>query len=105
MICTDCPKRAKCKHLCYRAEEYVNQDNDDEPWINISSAERIEQLEAKTMETVSTTEAILQNYFIDRMTVKEIAEKHCKSRQYVHKLIKKFTKILSSNIKKSIKRG
>jgi hypothetical protein len=51
---------------------------------------------------VGTTEAILQNYFIDRMTTKEIAEHYNKSQRYINKTIKHYKSILIENIKKSV---
>jgi DNA-directed RNA polymerase specialized sigma subunit len=47
----------------------------------------------------------LQNYFIDRMKPKDIAERYYKSQQYVYRIIKKYSKIIAENIKKAAKNG
>ena len=99
MNCNECSKYLKCRTPCNKVEDYINQDNDEEQWLNISFTDRIEVFEVKSKDTVSTTEAILQNYFIDRMTPKEIAEKHYKSQQYVYWVIKKYTVLIAKAIK------
>jgi hypothetical protein len=93
----------KCKSPCKAIEEYIAQDTNDEQWLNIYFTDRIEVYEMESKETVSTTEVILQNYFIDRMSPKEIAEKHYKSQQYIYWLIKKYTVLIAKAIKQSCK--
>jgi hypothetical protein len=88
---------------CEQVEDYINQDYNEDDWLKISFTDRIEGYEMKTKDTVSTTEAILQNYFIDRMNPKEIAEKHYKSQQYIYWLIKKYTVLIANAIKKACK--
>lgn len=101
--CIQCVKKKKCITLCAEAEAYVNQDNrDDTAWIKIKPKAYIDQMKGVKMEGVTTTEAILQNYFVDRMDPKDIAKKYYKSTQYVYWLIKKYKAIIADNIKKSI---
>ena len=102
-ICSSCTKRKYCKSPCEPVERYINQDNNDDTWMNVVFTERIEQIQCKNREGVSITEAILQNYFLDRMKPKEISEKYYKSQQYVYWVIKKYSKIIAENIKKSVK--
>lgn len=102
--CDDCPAKIKCNKLCTKMEIYVNQDNNEEAWMRIKPKAYIEKYQKVIFPSLSTTEVILQNYFIDRMEIKEIAESHCKSRQYVHRVVKKYTGILIDNIKKSAKK-
>lgn len=103
--CLNCSKRPKCTSICSSAEEYIGQDYNEEVWLNISFTDRTDKLEPckvkKMMDKVSTTEAILQNYFLDRMKPQDIAKRYYKSPQYVYWLIKKYSKIIAENIKKS----
>jgi DNA-directed RNA polymerase specialized sigma subunit len=104
--CTDCLEYKQCKEPCREVEAYINQDDNADAWIKIRPSEHIEQWGAAKMpDNVSTTEVILQNYFIDRMQPKEIAEKHYKSKQYVYRIIKKYSAIITENIKKAAKTG
>jgi hypothetical protein len=100
--CPTCNKYTKCQKLCLQAERYINQDEDPDHWDKIKPVAYIEQCNKKTQPNLSTSEIILCNYFIDRMEVKEIAILHYKSRQYVHRLIKKYTQLIIKNIKKSV---
>ena len=102
MDCTSCKKRLKCKKLCPSALLYVNQDDNPEAWRHITFKEDITASNGKMPDAVSTTEAILQNYFIDRKEVKEIAESYCKSRQYIHYVIQKHKKRMAEIIKKEV---
>jgi hypothetical protein len=87
-------------------EAYVNQDANDEAWSQIRPNDYIDSWGNINMpDILSTTETILQNYFLDRMKPQDIAERHYKSKQYVYYVIHKYTKIISQNIKKSVKNG
>jgi DNA-directed RNA polymerase specialized sigma subunit len=104
--CTKCPARAKCTKLCKKMEEYVNQDINPRAWNKIRPSENIEKVQTSKMpDNLSTTEIILQFYFIDRMTPQEIANKLFKSDKYVYKIIKKYSDILKENIQKTAKFG
>jgi hypothetical protein len=83
-------------------EIYANQDNNDDAWRQIVIMEEIEECPSRLCEGVSTTEAILQNYFIDRIEVKKIAERYYKSRQYIHYIIRKHKIRMAEIIKKSV---
>jgi DNA-directed RNA polymerase specialized sigma subunit len=101
--CNQCRKYIKCHHLCSKAEKYTSQDDDEEQWLKIRFTDKIEACgDGKMTDKVSTTEAMLQNYFIDRMKPKEIAERYYKSQQYVYWVIKKYSKVMIHYIKKSI---
>jgi DNA-directed RNA polymerase specialized sigma subunit len=101
--CCDCPYFKHCKSLCPEAESYADQDNHPEAWFKIKSTDKIEMIQPTFPEKLSTTEIILQFYFIDRMDVREIAKKTFKSRQYVHRIIKRYSQIIKQTIKKTIK--
>lgn len=106
MTCKPCPLYKTCRKPCGLIDDYINQDENIEAWEKISFTNKIEQIgDAKMRDSVSTTEAILQNYFLDRMTPKEIAEKNYKSQQYVYKVIKKYSVIIAENIKKAAENG
>lgn len=100
MNCQDCPKYLKCRQLCPDAEKYVSQD--ETQWQKICFTVQIEEMEIKPMSGLSTTEAILQNYFIERTEPKEIAKNLKISKQYVYRVIKKYSEIIKKNIKKSV---
>lgn len=100
--CIDCPKREECIKTCKAVNKYINQDDDPELWKNVIPINYIEDCESKIKQGVSTTEAILQNYFIDRLTIPQIANKYYKSRQYIHKTIKKYSRIMVFYIKQSV---
>ncbi len=105
-LCEKCNKRTKCKALCLEAEDYINQDINPDSWIKIKPSASIERRQVTTMpDSVSTTEIILQNYFIDRMTPGEIADNLYKSRQYIYKVINKYSLILKQNIQKTARKG
>lgn len=102
--CTECPDYKSCKEPCSEVEAFINQDENPNAWLKIRPSEHIEQWGCTKMpDNVSTTEAILQNYFIDRMKPKDIADRYYKSQQYVYYVIKKYSKIITENIKKSVK--
>ena len=103
--CKGCPLYHKCKIPCPEVNEYINQDENEDAWLKIHFTNKIEVWDAKTKESVSTTEAILQNYFLDRMKPKDIAERYYKSQQYVYRIIKKYSKIMIENIKKAAQNG
>jgi len=105
MNCQECPKYLKCRSLCPDAEKYANQDDDVSQWQKVSFTVQIEEMEAKPMQGLLTTEAILQDYFIERMKQSEIARKHSKSRPYISKVIKKYSALIVKNIKKEVKSG
>jgi len=105
MNCQECPKYLKCRNLCPDAEKYTDQDNDASQWQKISFTVQIEEMEQRPMSGLLTSEAILQNYFIDRMKQSEIAKKHEVSRAYVCKVIKKYSSLIIKNLKKEVKRG
>jgi DNA-directed RNA polymerase specialized sigma subunit len=103
--CKGCPLYRKCKIPCPEVNQYINQDENEDAWLKIRFTNKIEIWDAKTKESVSTTEAILQNYFLDRMKPKDIAERYYKSPQYVYRVIKKYSKIMIENIKKAAQNG
>jgi DNA-directed RNA polymerase specialized sigma subunit len=105
MNCQECDKYLKCRELCEQAEKYVNQDTGETQWQKISFTIQIEEMELKPMSGLLTSEAILQNYFIDRMKQCEIAQKYGISRPYVSKVVKKYSALIIKNIKKSTKNG
>lgn len=103
MNCQECKHYLNCRQPCQEIDDFINQDDNEDAWLKIRFTDKIERCDLKNRDGVSTTEAILQNYFIDRMEPKEIAEKYFKSRQYVYWVIKKYTSIIAANIKKSVK--
>ena len=104
--CKDCPLYKDCKKVCLEVSQYINQDENEDAWIKIRFTNKIEiRPNAKMKESVSTTEVILQNYFIDRMKPKDIAERYYKSPQYVYRVIKKYSRIMIENIKKAAQNG
>jgi hypothetical protein len=101
--CTNCRKRKTCTAICDKIEEFVNQDNIGS-WSKIRFTNNIDERIIDTNPKIlSTTEIIIQNYYIDRMTVKQISETHYKSRQYIYKIIRKYSNILKENLLKSSK--
>lgn len=104
--CKDCVHYKYCHRPCIAVLQYINQDENEEAWVRIRFTDKIEAKgNIKGKEAVSTTEVILQNYFIDRMKPKDIAEKYYKSKQYVYRIIKKYSKIMIENIKKAAQNG
>jgi DNA-directed RNA polymerase specialized sigma subunit len=104
--CKDCVHYKYCHRPCIAVSKYINQDENEDAWLKIKFTNKIEiRPNAKMKESVSTTEVILQNYFIDRMKPKDIAERYYKSQQYVYRIIKKYSKIIAENIKKAAKNG
>lgn len=83
-------------------QQYVNQDACDEPWRHIVTMASIEDKTTTIPSGVSTYEAILQNYFIDRLTIHEISNKYYKSRQYINRIIKSHKTKMIKIIKKSV---
>lgn len=103
MNCKTCPLYKCCSSLCSDAIAYINQDADPKSWRKIRPTDQIERIQTTKMpDNLSTTEIILQFYFIDRMEVREISNRLFKSRQYIHKVIKKYSNILKQNIQKSV---
>jgi DNA-directed RNA polymerase specialized sigma subunit len=106
LSCKDCSHYKYCKKPCIAVLQYINQDENEEAWVRIRFTDKIEAKgNIKGKEAVSTTEVILQNYFIDRMKPKDIAERYYKSQQYVYRIIKKYSKIIAENIKKAAQNG
>jgi DNA-binding CsgD family transcriptional regulator len=56
----------------------------------------------KLPDKLTTTEIILQLYFVDKKTTKEIMDIVMVSQQYVSKTILKYKPIIVENIKKSV---
>lgn len=103
MNCNDCPKRPTCRQLCPKAEAYVNQDDDPELWSDITMCEMIETYEQRPQNGLSTTEAILQELFIDHDKMPTIAERHGVSVQYVSRVHRKYRAMIVRGIKEAIK--
>ena len=102
ITCATCRKRKICKELCEQAEAYASQDARDESWSRITIIEHIDEYSQKLPPGLSTCEAILQEFFIERLEPVQIAEKYHISKQYVHRTIKKYSGIMKENIKKSV---
>jgi hypothetical protein len=83
-------------------QQYVNQDACDEPWRHIVTMASIEDKTTTIPSGVSTYEAILQNFFIDRLTINQIAKRYYKSRQYVNRIIHTHKSRMIKIIKKSV---
>jgi DNA-directed RNA polymerase specialized sigma subunit len=106
LSCKDCVHYKYCHRPCIAVLQYISQDENEDAWLKIKFTNKIEiRPNAKMKESVSTTEVILQNYFIDRMKPKDIAERYYKSQQYVYRIIKKYSKIMIENIKKAAQNG
>jgi hypothetical protein len=101
--CPPCPHYRNCTEPCERVTKFLNHEDGLESWKKITCIPHLKGKHAKEMpQGVSTCEAILINYFIDRLTPAQIANKHYKSRQYIHRVIKKYSKLIIQNIKKSV---
>jgi hypothetical protein len=101
--CPSCQQYLDCVKPCIKLERFLNHDDGLESWKKITTVSHLNGKHAKEMpQGVSTCEAILINYFIDRLTPAQIANKHYKSRQYIHRVIKKYSKLIIQNIKKSV---
>ena len=101
--CPSCPDYIDCDKPCIKLERFLNHDDGLESWKKITCIPHLNGKHAQEMpQGVSTCEAILINYFIDRLTPAQIANKHYKSRQYIHRVIKKYSKLIIQNIKKSV---
>ena len=101
--CPSCPEYQDCVNPCEKLTRFLNHDDGLESWKKITTVSHLNGKHAKEMpQGVSTCEAILINYFIDRLTPAQIAKKHYKSRQYIHRVIKKYSKLIIQNIKKSV---
>ena len=101
--CPSCPDYEACTKPCKKLERFLNHDDGLESWKKIKTVSHLNGKHAKEMpQGLSTCEAILINYFIDRLTPAQIANKHYKSRQYIHRVIKKYSKLIIQNIKKSV---
>jgi len=101
--CPICKDYQTCKDPCPKVERFLNHDDGLESWKKVTTIAHINGKHAKEMpQGVSTCEAILINYFIDRTTPREIANNYHKSRQYIHRIIKHYSKITIENIKKSV---
>jgi DNA-directed RNA polymerase specialized sigma subunit len=87
--------------LCERAEKYVSQD-EVKMDMDVILTDQIDDFPSKHIEKQSTCEAILKNYFIDRMTLIEIAKIHHISKQYASRLVRKYKIIIAQNIRKSV---
>jgi hypothetical protein len=103
--CMKCQHYKYCKEPCPAASEYIEQDNIDKTWRKIDVASDLDQFRPSEASGLSTTENILIDYFINSMKPIDIAQRHYKSRQYVHKIIKKYSKLMIISIKKTIKNG
>ena len=103
--CMKCQHYKYCKKPCPAALEYIDQDNVDKSWRDIDLTNTIDQYRPSEAAKLSTTENILIDYFINAMKPVDIAQKHYKSRQYVHKIIKKYSSLMIVSIKKSTQIG
>jgi len=102
-ICKQCPKYQHCVALCKKAEAFINQDYNKKAWSKIRPTDQIERIQQTKMPLqLGTTEIILQLFFLDRKSPKEIADTLYKSRRYINKVIHKYKSILAENIKKSV---
>jgi DNA-directed RNA polymerase specialized sigma subunit len=99
--CSLCKKRKNCKVLCVHAEAYANQDRVEEN-PNEKPTDIMEDYNKPMPEGLSTCEAILQDFFFDRLTPAKIAQIHHISATYVYRIIKQYKVIISQNIKKSV---
>jgi hypothetical protein len=103
--CMKCQHYKYCKEPCPAAAEYIEQDNIDKTWRKINVASDLDQFRPSDASGLSTTENILIDYFINAMKPVDIAQKHYKSRQYIHKIIKKYSSLIIVSIKKSTQIG
>lgn len=103
IYCDRCRRRNKCVYPCKHVEDYINQDNNTEQWAKMTFTPLIDESGTIEMPSIlSTTEIIVQNYFLDRMSIKEIAIMHYKSRQYVSRVVAKYKRIMKENLKKKV---
>ena len=108
MLCQDCTKRSTCKELCPDAERYVGQDEVTSTREVINSDGDVSEIytsrpsEEWPLSTKSRSELILLMYFTDRLTQAQVAEKIGVSRQYVSKIIRKYSNMLKGNIQKTV---
>jgi radical SAM protein with 4Fe4S-binding SPASM domain len=100
--CPRCKHYKICTEPCGKVDRFSNQDDNEDAWKNVRPIAHIENLTKEVPKGLSTCEAILINYFVDRMTPPQIAKKHYKSRQYVYRIIKRYSAIIIQNIKKSV---
>jgi len=87
--------------LCVHAETYVNQDQVEENPEEKTMAQ-IDEMSSALPNGLSTCEAILQEYFLDRADPIKIAQHYNLSKQYVYRIIKLHKAIMVKNIKKSV---
>lgn len=101
--CSRCPRRPTCRTLCQKAEEYAGQDEDKKQWEDVRFMPEIDNLtpppRGTTPDNLSVTELILQSYFLDRMSIQEIAVQHYRSRQYVYRLIARYKRRIIAALK------
>lgn len=103
MNCLECKKRPTCRALCPKAEAYVNQDDDPELWNDITMSESIETYAERFSDGLSTTEAILQELFIDHDKMPTIAERHGVTVQHVSQIRRKYRAMIVKGIRQAIK--
>jgi len=101
MLCQECTKKPTCKKLCKKAEKYVSQDNVGRRERLLRDLREPSTTDLEKGPKISTTEACLQLFFLDRLSVKEIAKKLYVSDKYVYKVIARAKIKIAAAIKKS----
>lgn len=103
--CPKCKLYKTCTTPCREVEDYINQDYNEGAWMKIKPKANIDHYQPKMEGNLSTSEIIFQNFFLDHMSISEIAKSNYKSRQYVHRVVRQYEKIIIENAKKTPKTG
>ena len=96
MDCKGCAKRETCKTLCKDVEAYADQDhvNQREATFNQLGCDE-SQLDANLYPfdrlNLSTKFMVIKLYFINHISIPEIADMLYISRQYAYKIVKQYT--------------
>jgi predicted DNA-binding protein (UPF0251 family) len=103
MLCNECLKKPLCLKLCLKAEKYVNQDY--VPLTEVIYKEKsIDQQfpignPFPDLSTRTSEENIIIMFFRGGIKQSDIAENINVSRQFVHKIVKKYRLIIRKNLK------